>query len=77
MTEEEEEAGKRQQVVRLAEFDVQNYNEEQVKQAVIHSRQDIVLIYSMLVSAVKILKSIRFILGSMLLLLVISLFLNL
>ena len=78
MSEEEERAGRLQFTVRSDEYDrVQDYGKGEVRQAIVHSRQDIVLIYSMLCSAVKILKGIRVILGSMLFLFVIYFLLSL
>tara|TARA_B100001093_G_scaffold511089_1_gene578248 strand:+ start:107 stop:340 length:234 start_codon:yes stop_codon:yes gene_type:complete len=77
MSKEEKQAADLQHNVRMDEHDrVQDYDEEQVKQAVVHARQDIVLLVSYATSIIKILKSIRFILGAILVLFVIYFFFN-
>ena len=61
--EELEKAAKLQHDVRMNEINtVQEYSDKQVKQAVIHSREDIVLLASYGDSIIKILKNIRIIL---------------
>ena len=60
---EQKKAADLQYEVRMSEYDnVQDYDNEQVKQAVVHSRQDIVLLVSYANSIIKILKDIRMIL---------------
>lgn len=60
---EQKKAADLQHEVRMSEYDnVQDYDNEQVKQAVVHSRQDIVLLVSYANSIIKILKDIRMIL---------------
>lgn len=77
MSEENERAMRLQSAVRADEMKADNdYSGRQVRQAIVHSREDIVLIYSMLSSAVQILKGIRTILGLMLFLFVIHFLLN-
>ena len=77
MSEENERAMSLQSAVRADEMKADNdYSGSQVRQAIVHSREDIVLIYSMLSSAVQILKGIRTILGLMLFLFVIHFLLN-
>lgn len=55
----------------------EQYEDEHVKQSVIHTRQDVVLLVSYASSIIKILKSIRFILGAILILFAIYFFFNL
>ena len=75
---EQQKAADLQHEVRMSEYDnVQDYDEEEVKQAVVHARQDIVLLVSYATSIIKILKSIRFILGAILILFAIYFFFNL
>ena len=75
---EQQKAADLQHEVRMSEYDnVQDYDEEEVKQAVVHARQDIVLLVSYATSIIKILKSIRFILGAILVLFAIYFFFNL
>ena len=75
---EEQKAADLQYQVRVDEIDkVNHYEEEEVKQAVMHARQDIVLLVSYATSIIKILKSIRFILGAILILFAIYFFFNL
>ena len=72
---EQQKAADLQHEVRMSEYDnVQDYDEEEVKQAVVHARQDIVLLVSYATSIIKILKSIRFILGAILVLFAIYFF---
>ena len=60
---EQKKAADLQYEVRMSEYDnLQDYDNEQVKQAVVHSRQDIVLLVSYANSIIKILKDIRMIL---------------
>ena len=60
---EQKKAADLQHEVRMSEYDnVQDYDNEQVKQAVVHSRQDVVLLVSYANSIIKILKDIRMIL---------------
>ena len=60
---EQNKAADLQYEVRMSEYDnVQDYDNEQVKQAIVHSRQDIVLLVSYTNSIIKILKDIRIIL---------------
>ena len=78
MSKEQQKAADLQYEVRMSEYDrVQDYDEEQVKQAVVHTRQDIVLLVSYATSIIKILKSIRFILGAILVIFAIYFLLNL
>ena len=78
MSKEQQKAADLQHEVRMSEYDrVQDYDEEEVKQAVVHARQDIVLLVSYATSIIKILKSIRFILGAILVLFAIYFFFNL
>ena len=75
---EEQKAADLQYEVRAAEIDkVHYYEKEEVKQAVMHARQDIVLLVSYATSIIRILKSIRFILGAILVLFAIYFFFNL
>ena len=55
----------------------QKYEDKHVKQSVIHTRQDVVLLESYASSIKKILKSTRFIFGAILVLFAIYLFFNL
>ena len=60
---EQKKAADLQHEVRMSEYDnVKHYDDEQVKQSVVHSREDIVLLVSYGNSIIKILKDIRIIL---------------
>jgi len=61
----------------IEKLQYEQYEDEYVKQSVIHTRQDVVLLVSYAQSIVKILKSIRFILGAILILFAIYFFFNL
>ena len=61
----------------IEKLQYEQYEDEYVKQSVIHTRQDVVLLVSYAQSIVKILKSIRFILGAILILFAIYFYFNL
>ena len=61
----------------IEKLQYEQYEDEYVKQSVIHTRQDVVLLVSYASSIIKILKSIRFILGAILILFAIYFFFNL
>ena len=80
MSKEDKKAADLQQEVRTSDYEdlqYQKYEDEHVKQSVIHTRQDVVLLVSYASSIIKILKSIRFILGAILILFAIYFFFNL
>ena len=75
MNKEHQQASDLQDAVRKREKEwTGDYDEEQVKQAVVHAREDIVLLVSHSANIIKILKSIRFILGAILVLFAIYFF---
>ena len=60
---EQKTAADLQHAVRVSEYDeIKEYTDEQVKQSIVHSREDIVLLVSYGNSIIKILKEIRVIL---------------
>ncbi len=61
----------------LNQLEHAHYEKQRARQAVVHGRQDIVLLVSYASSIIKILKSIRFILGAILVLFAIYFFFNL
>ena len=80
MSKEDKKAADLKDEVRMSDYEdlqYQKYEDEHVKQSVIHTRQDVVLLVSYASSIVKILKSIRFILGAILILFAIYFFFNL
>ncbi len=60
---EQKKAADLQYEIRMSEYDnINHYDDEQVKQSVVHSREDIVLLVSYATSIIRILKDIRIIL---------------
>lgn len=60
---EDKKAADLQYEIRMSEYDnIKHYDDEQVKQSVVHSREDIVLLVSYATSIIRILKDIRIIL---------------
>tara|TARA_B100001057_G_scaffold16077_1_gene15169 strand:+ start:933 stop:1169 length:237 start_codon:yes stop_codon:yes gene_type:complete len=78
MSKEHKQASDLQDAVRKREKEwLGDYDEDEVKQAVVHAREDIVLLVSHSANIIKILKSIRFILVAILVLFAIYLNFNL